>query len=231
MQLKAFTDSSVLQHGGLIRRAAFRSDSKSLLVVMGMLATCGACHAASNDFALGIAAEQVALQHGASSRIAAYISVPKTALAVSQTAKTRNRDDVNKLNQTNPAEPLSGTFRLRMMFDKDVKVQVKSDANGGSTAQDDGSQVSLLEITTRDRKIVKCVQTSLNGIRMAQQPTCSTNGDDIKLVFADKKAAFSATMEAVLIPDAVGIYKGALLLRAVIIPSGKRIGELSLSRP
>ncbi len=117
-----------------------------------------------------------------------------------------------------------------MKFDPDVKVTPIGDGKGGATTQPDGSQVSLLEFYSRDGKIESCIQSSLDGVRFAKQPVCSGSSDAIKFKFSDGKAVLDASMEAELRPDANGEYKGPLLLRIIIIPDGKHIGELILSR-
>lgn len=234
MQRTVVTYSLNRQHGGIFRHAVSYSIQKKLFAMLGALVVCSSCQASFHDPASKSDVKKGIVQNIDSPAALLPAATSKGDSGAEQATKASVVGDKRPSKEESkkpPFVPLSGTFRLTMSFDKGVKVKVKSETEGGSTTQPDGSQVSLLEVASRDGKIVKCVQTSLKGVKALRQPICSANDDEIKLVFADEKAAFSATMEAVLRPAAIDVYKGPLLIRAIIIPNGKRIGEITLSRP
>ena len=208
----------------------FEPNRGQKLILMSIMVACGAFQTPVHGSSSKLEIEDVALQRATGAvGIPAYTSMPPRAAstATNISAVGKRPSLIKDAAPSSPSKLVSGTFRLAIVFDKGVKVRVKSEAEGGAVAQPDGSQISLLEILAHDGKIVKCVQTSLKGAIMAQQPTCSSNDTEIKVVFADEKAAFNATMEAVVRPNTTGVYKGPLLVRAIVIPDGKRIGELS----
>ncbi len=217
---------------GVIHQAVSLTRIRNFFVGVSVVTICTACQVSASDPATntqikGSTTPQV---------INKTVANPQNSVAASSETAPLPADGekpaISKRVSTAAAlQPLSGTFRMAMMFDKGVKVKPRNEAEGSADSQPDGSQVALLEISSRNGKVEKCVQTSLNGIKASEQPVCTSDGDAIKIVFSDGKAAFNATMEAVVHPDGRGAYKGPLLIRAIIIPDGKRIGEVSLTRP
>ena len=219
------------QLGGVIHQAVSLTRIRNFFVGVSFVAICTACQVSASD-----PTTNTQVKGSIPQVINKTVDNPPNSVAASsETAPLPAEGEkpaISKRVSTAAAlQPLSGTFRMAMMFDKGVKVKPRNEAEGSTDSQPDGSQVALLEIASRNGKVEKCVQTSLKGIKASEQPVCTSDGDAIKIVFSDGKAAFNATMEAVVRPDGASAYKGPLLIRAIIIPDGKRIGEVSLTRP
>lgn len=212
------------QLGVLIHQAVSLTHIKNFFVGVSLVAICTACQVSASDPTTNTQIKGSAPQ-------IIYKTAAASPEAASSTAGGEKTEPSKNASKTAPMEPLSGTFRMAMMFDKGVKVKPRNETEGSADTQPDSSRVSLLEIASQNGKVEKCIQTSLKGQKASEQPVCTSDGNAIKIVFSDGKAAFGATMEAVVRPDGASAYKGPLLIRAIIIPDGKRIGEVSLTRP